>query len=678
MRSTLAVAFCAFFCACSLPNRAVAARVLATSETNDNNDAWMTEPTAGSVMELERDDATTTNMSVDSAERTTTTEGEENEPASSSSSSSSAFGIAPRDEAIEEEMPSEPRESTDEEPTAAAAAAATTTTTSTMSTTHEEVDATKETVSSMGETTSNIVEDIDEEDEEDSTTAGEGAKEVRSADEAFESEALNEKEGNMSETETTTITTSERPLDVEKTGIEQSSGDAEIPSMMMTTTTEQQPSSSKAGDAVGFAAKVETRLQSLYGESTPKQKSWLEKVKAIHRLEGAASFTESEEVCGSTGTLAVLTVWDHVPEAVRQAIGTFLAAEESESTSPHSLLSLRLKAMKLIQAYDVVFKGDSMDERNECVANYITRQKVHQIMERLDAVKDESVDKDAVPTEEETNARDVRVGRVAKHLKQVIAGQLKKMSATRSADADSQQAGGTTFVLALNCRAEHRHRLIAAVAHAIRAKFGMTANDYTLVVGKRAVSDELDTLLNIPYDSLSSKRDGAAIQKQSNARSKSAIQVCPDLPGTSDPDKPVKELSSMEKAMREAENHILLEHQGSEDPTNPHHMNAGGGVRMGALPGMPQMFNSNGMGQQQSSGDNLARSEARRAFGISDNVIGSHNTDHLRRGRVAPASYSERAPERVAGGFNAMPKVNDPLDGYMRGDAAPKRYLSTN
>ena len=651
--------------------------MLATSETNDN-DAWMTEPTAGSVMELERDDATTTNMSVDSAERTMTTEGEENEPASSSSSSSSAFGIAPRDEAIEEEMPSEPRESTDEEPTAAAAAAATTTTTSTMSTTHEEVDATKETVSSMGETTSNIVEDIDEEDEEDSTTAGEGAKEVRSADEAFESEALNEKEGNMSETETTTITTSERPLDVEKTGIEQSSGDAEIQSMMMTTTTEQQPSSSKAGDAVGFAAKVETRLQSLYGESTPKQKSWLEKVKAIHRLEGAASFTESEEVCGSTGTLAVLTVWDHVPEAVRQAIGTFLAAEESESTSPHSLLSLRLKAMKLIQAYDVVFKGDSMDERNECVANYITRQKVHQIMERLDAVKDESVDKDAVPTEEETNARDVRVGRVAKHLKQVIAGQLKKMSATRSADADSQQAGGTTFVLALNCRAEHRHRLIAAVAHAIRAKFGMTANDYTLVVGKRAVSDELDTLLNIPYDSLSSKRDGAAIQKQSNARSKSSVQVCPDLPGTSDPDTPVKELSSMEKAMREAENHILLEHQGSEDPTNPHHMNAGGGVRMGALPGMPQMFNSNGMGQQQSSGDNLARSEARRAFGISDNVIGSHNTDHLRRGRVAPASYSERAPERVAGGFNAMPKVNDPLDGYMRGDAAPKRYLSTN
>ena len=650
--------------------------MLATSETNDN-DAWMTEPTAGSVMELERDDATTTNMSVDSAERTMTTEGEENEPASSSSSSSSAFGIAPRDEAIEEEMPSEPRESTDEEPTAAAVTT-TTTTTSTMSTTHEEVDATKETVSSMGETTSNIVEDIDEEDEEDSTTAGEGAKEVRSADEAFESEALNEKEGNMSETETTTITTSERPLDVEKTGIEQSSGDAEIQSMMMTTTTEQQPSSSKAGDAVGFAAKVETRLQSLYGESTPKQKSWLEKVKAIHRLEGAASFTESEEVCGSTGTLAVLTVWDHVPEAVRQAIGTFLAAEESESTSPHSLLSLRLKAMKLIQAYDVVFKGDSMDERNECVANYITRQKVHQIMERLDAVKDESVDKDAVPTEEETNARDVRVGRVAKHLKQVIAGQLKKMSATRSADADSQQAGGTTFVLALNCRAEHRHRLIAAVAHAIRAKFGMTANDYTLVVGKRAVSDELDTLLNIPYDSLSSKRDGAAIQKQSNARSKSSVQVCPDLPGTSDPDTPVKELSSMEKAMREAENHILLEHQGSEDPTNPHHMNAGGGVRMGALPGMPQMFNSNGMGQQQSSGDNLARSEARRAFGISDNVIGSHNTDHLRRGRVAPASYSERAPERVAGGFNAMPKVNDPLDGYMRGDAAPKRYLSTN
>ena len=655
--------------------------MLATSETNDN-DAWMTEPTAGSVMELERDDATTTNMSVDSAERTMTTEGEENEPASSSSSSSSAFGIAPRDEAIEEEMPSEPRESTDEEPTAAAVTT-TTTTTSTMSTTHEEVDATKETVSSMGETSaSNIVEDIDEEDEDDSTTEGEGAKEVRSADEAFESEALNEKEGELSETETmttTTTTTSERPLDVEKTGIEQSSGDAEIPSMMMTTTTtEQQPSSSKDGDAVGFAAKVETRLQSLYGESTPKQKSWLEKVKAIHRLEGAASFTESEEVCGSTGTLAVLTVWDHVPEAVRQAIGTFLAAEESESTSPHSLLSLRLKAMKLIQAYDVVFKGDSMDERNECVANYITRQKVHQIMERLDAVKDESVDKDAVPTEEETNARDVRVGRVAKHLKQVIAGQLKKMSATRSADADSQQAGGTTFVLALNCRAEHRHRLIAAVAHAIRAKFGMTANDYTLVVGKRAVSDELDTLLNIPYDSLSSKRDGAAIQKQSNARSKSAIQVCPDLPGTSDPDKPVKELSSMEKAMREAENHILLEHQGSEDPTNPHHMNAGGGVRMGALPGMPQMFNSNGMGQQQSSGDNLARSEARRAFGISDNVIGSHNTDHLRRGRVAPASYSERAPERVAGGFNAMPKVNDPLDGYMRGDAAPKRYLSTN
>lgn len=618
-------------------------------------------------MELERDDTTTTTtMSTESAETTTTMEDEENE---SSSSSSSAFGVAPRDDAVEEGTPSEPRETADEEPT---------TKTSTMSTTHEEEDATKETVSSMGETSaSNIVEDIDEEDEEDSTTEGEGAKEVRSADEAFESEALNEKEGEMSETETMTTTTSERPLDLEKMDIEQSSGDAEIPSMMMTTT-EQSTSSSKAGDAVGFAAKVETRLQSLYGESTPKQKSWLEKVKAIHRLEGAVSFTESEEVCGSTGTLAVLTVWDHVPETVRKAIGTFLAAEESESTSPHSLLSLRLKAMKLVQAYDVVFKGDSMDERNECVANYITRQKVHQIMERLDAAKDESVDKDAAPTEEETKARDVRVGRVAKHLKQVIAGQLKKMSATRSDDADSKQAGGTTFVLALNCRAEHRHRLIAAVAHAIRAKFGMTANDYTLVVGKRAVSDELDTLLNIPYDSLSSKRDQAAIQKQSNARSKSSVQVCPDLPGTFVPDEPVKELSSMEKAMREAENHILLEHQGSEDPTNPHHMNAGGGVGMGALPGMPQMFNSNGMGQQQSSGENRARSEARRAFGISDHVVGSHNTDHLRRGRVAPASYSERAPERVAGGFNAMPKVNDPLEGYMRGEAAPKRYLSTN
>jgi hypothetical protein len=371
-----------------------------------------------------------------------------------------------------------------------------------------------------------------------------------------------------------------------------------------------------------------------------------------------------------------MTVWNHVPETVRKAIGTFLAAEESESTSPHSLLSLRLKAMKLVQAYDVVFKGDSMDERNECVANYITRQKVHQIMERLDAVKDESVDKDAAPTEEETNARDVRVGRVAKHLKQVIAGKLNKMSAIRSDDADSQIAGGTTFVLALNCRAEHRHRLIAAVAHAIRAKFGMTANDYTLVVGKRAVSDEIDTLLNIPYDSLSSKRDKAATEHQSKARSKSSLLVCPDLPGTSVPDEPVKELSSMEKAMREAENHILLEHQASEDPTNPHHMNARGGVGMGALPGMPQMFNSNGMGQQQSSGENRARSEARRAFGISDHVVGSHNTDHLRRGRVAPASYSERAPERVAGGFNAMPQVNDPLEGYMRGNAAPKRYLS--
>jgi len=635
VRSTLAVAFCAL-AASWLPNCALAARVLATSETN----GWMTEPTAGSAMELARDDTTTTKMSVDSAERTTTTEDEENESSSSSSTSSSS-----RDDAFEEEMPSEPRETSDEEPTTTT----TTTTTTAMSTTHEEVDATKETVSSTRETTSNIVEDIDEEDEEDSTTEGEGAKEVRSADEAFESEALNEKEGDMSETETTSRTT-----------------------------TEKQPSSSKAVDAVGFAAKVETRLQSLYGESTPKQKSWLEKVKAIHRLEGAASFTESEEACGSTGTLAVLTVWDHVPEAVRKAIGTFLAAEESESTSPHSLLSLRLKAMKLVQAYDVIFKGDTMDERNECVANYITRQKVHQIMERLDAVKDESVDKDAAPTEEEMKARDVRVGRVAKHLKQVIAGQLKKMSATSSADTDSQQAGGTTFVLALNCRAEHRHRLIAAVAHAIRAKFGMTANDYTLVVGKRAVSDELDTLLNIPYDSLSSKRDGAAMQKQSGARSKSSIEVCPDLPGTSVPDEPVKELSSMEKAMREAENHILLEHQGSEDPTNPHHMNAGGGVGMGALPGMPQMFNSNGMGQQQSSGENRARSEARRAFGISNHVVGSHNTDHLRRGRVAPASYSERAPERVAGGFNAMPKVNDPLEGYMRGDAAPKRYLSTN
>jgi len=272
----------------------------------------------------------------------------------------------------------------------------------------------------------------------------------------------------------------------------------------------------------------------------------------------------------------------------------------------------------------------------------------------------------------------VRVGRVAKHLKQVIAGKLNKMSAIRSDDADSQIAGGTTFVLALNCRAEHRHRLIAAVAHAIRAKFGMTANDYTLVVGKRAVSDEIDTLLNIPYDSLSSKRDKAATEHQSKARSKSSLLVCPDLPGTSVPDEPVKELSSMEKAMREAENHILLEHQASEDPTNPHHMNAGGGVGMGALPGMPQMFNSNGMGQQQSSGENIARSEARRAFGISDHVVGSHNTDHLRRGRVAPASYSERAPERVAGGFNAMPQVNDPLEGYMRGNAAPKRYLSTN
>jgi len=659
VRSTLAIALC------TLATRTVpvAARVLATAESESNG--LTTEPIAGSVMELDRDDATTT----------ITTADEENV----SSASSSAFAVAPRDDAVGEDTSSERREldrddaTTDEEPTTTSTLSTTheeedtsserreldrddattdeePTTTSTLSTTHEEEDATKATVSSMGETTSNIVEDIDEEDEEDSTTEGEGAKEVRSADEAFESEALSGKEQEKSETETTTTTMK----------------------------TEEQTSSSKGEDAVGFAAKVETRLQSLYGESTPKQKSWLEKVRAIHRLEGAASFTESEEVCGSTGALAVMTVWNHVPETVRKAIGTFLAAEESESTSPHSLLSLRLKAMKLVQAYDVVFKGDSMDERNECVANYITRQKVHQIMERLDAVKDESVDKDAAPTEEETNARDVRVGRVAKHLKQVIAGKLNKMSAIRSDDADSQIAGGTTFVLALNCRAEHRHRLIAAVAHAIRAKFGMTANDYTLVVGKRAVSDEIDTLLNIPYDSLSSKRDKAATEHQSKARSKSSLLVCPDLPGTSVPDEPVKELSSMEKAMREAENHILLEHQASEDPTNPHHMNARGGVGMGALPGMPQMFNSNGMGQQQSSGENLARSEARRAFGISDHVVGSHNTDHLRRGRVAPASYSERAPERVAGGFNAMPQVNDPLEGYMRGNAAPKRYLSTN
>ena len=126
--------------------------------------------------------------------------------------------------------------------------------------------------------------------------------------------------------------------------------------------------------------------------------------------------------------------------------------------------------------------------------------------------------------------RERRIGRVAYELKKTIIGQLDAVEdeAGGGKDEADEQAGGTTLVLALNCRAQHQHRLVAAIMHAVRARFGLGVADFTLVVGKKAVNDELTTLIGESYDSLMSKRTDSSA---STDAVKSRVAVCPDLPG---------------------------------------------------------------------------------------------------------------------------------------------------
>ena len=504
-------------------------------------------------------------------------------------------------------------------------------------------------------TTMNTVEDENEEDADDSTASGAGKEEVRSADDTFESASV---------TKPTASQTKEKVTEDD----EQTEGGAA-----------EEREVTEEDRTAAIEAAVKERLESLYGEPTEKQKSWVTRVKQIHALEGATSFTEEDATCGSTGGIAVFTIWDHVPEVARDAIAAFLAADVSQSKSPHSLLSLRAKAVRLVSAHEVSFKGRG-SERNECIANYFTRQKVHEIMQHMRMRKEDRISRAhktydhtllkgvTDDSEEQGEKHERRVGRVAKELKKVIMTQIENLDKRTSEEDRAKEAGGTSYVLALNCRAQHQHRLVAAVVHAIRAKFGLGAADFTLVVGKKAVEDELNNLLGKSYDSLMAQRS----EKVSTDVVKSRVEVCPDLPGIAPAeDEPERELSDMEKAMRRAEEQVLVEYQGN-DPTNPHHMNSGTGLGLGALPGMPNVFNGQSLAHK---GDGSARAEARKHFGLNDHMIGTHNTDHIRRGSGQRMQPRDDAPrQRTQGGFNAMPKMKDPLDSYLSSDARPRKY----
>jgi len=414
---------------------------------------------------------------------------------------------------------------------------------------------------------------------------------------------------------------------------------------------------------ISFADVVAFRLKELKMESSDKQKLWLEKARKAHELEGAASFTEDEEVCGRAGPLAVYTIWNHVVEEVREAIVDFMTASETESESPHSLLALRTKTARVVKAYDIKFGGRG-EELRQCIGNYYVRRRVHEVMEHLEATKEARGEVIKALNAEESNAEQIRIGRVAQRLKKVVMSQIAPVE---KFDKDDN-VGGTSLVLALNCRAKHPTRLLAAVAHALRARFALGPTDFTLVVGRNSVEDELMTLFQKPASDYITAR---ASESSGSARVKSPEEVCPDLPGIEGPPEP--ELSPMEKAMRDAENHVLLEHQGSNDPTNPQHLDAGASLGMGGtLPGMPQMFNGKN-NNVQASGDS-ARLQARAHFGLNDNTIGTHNTDHLRsRADMRQQSYDESA-SRGPVGFNAMPALQDPLAGYLQQPARPNAY----
>ena len=531
-------------------------------------------------------------------------------------------------------------------------------------------------------TTMPTVEDVNAEDADDSITEGAGAEEVRSADAAFESEAAPTRSvGAEKQPKPSAVARAGADEADEADGEEIEGGEGEAK--------EDEEEELSEEEALAIIEKeMKDRLKALYGEPTEKQKKWVSKVKEVHNLEGAASFTEDDTTCGSTGGLAVFTIWHHVHELARDAIATFVGAKAEESSSPHSLLSLRAKALKLVAAYDFEFKGTGK-ARNECIANYFTRQKVHEVVTVLERQKEEkhayahktfdhTIHEDDTEDDsaEAIEMRERRIGRVAYELKKTIIGQLDAVEdeAGGGKDEADEQAGGTTLVLALNCRAQHQHRLVAAIMHAVRARFGLGVADFTLVVGKKAVNDELTTLIGESYDSLMSKRTDSSA---STDAVKSRVAVCPDLPGIAFSEKeeqPERELTAMEKAMREAEDHVMREHQATGDPTNPQHMNAGGDLGMQALPGMPNIFDSKNAGH---TSDGSARKEARAHFGLSDRQIGSHDTRHLGGGASAASRQPSRQPQtrqRTQGGFNALPKMNDPLDSYLNGPTGPSKY----
>ena len=182
------------------------------------------------------------------------------------------------------------------------------------------------------------VEDLDEEDPEDSITEGEGAKEVNEADEAFDSEPIEK--------------TMKKSSSLKKKSLDSARADEDDEGKDMEGGVSAEDEDDSEATVAAMKEAVEKQLNTLYEEPTKKQKVWVERVKAIHEVEGATSFTESEETCGSTGGLAVFTIWGHVPNVVRDAITTFIGESESKSKSPFSLLSLRAKALQLVKAYD--------------------------------------------------------------------------------------------------------------------------------------------------------------------------------------------------------------------------------------------------------------------------------------------------------------------------------------
>ena len=245
----------------------------------------------------------------------------------------------------------------------------------------------------------------------------------------------------------------------------------------------------------------------------------------------------------------------------------------SPTKSPFSLLSLRAKALQLVKAYDVNFKGTGA-ERTDCIANYFTRQKVHEVLAHIDRAKEEKVARAHETfdhtlldgTEEDTcprrsNSAIFCIGRVSKEIKTIM---LTLEKAGVSTGEDDEDGEGKNHRHGRRPRAQLQSGRSASVGRLDRGTPSgqslIECGDFSIVIGKNAVKDEL-SMFGASYASLMAERRNAAPGAESHPTETKPgprpRHVTPD-----DEEEPERELSAMEKAMLEAEQHVLLEHQG--------------------------------------------------------------------------------------------------------------------